>query len=232
MAFPDLFKLEKLQILAFSDVERNKPIGEPFEAMFNPQTFSEVVRTEYASPRGIGNATQGARFIRQGAGSLQLHLLLDGTGVEEMGLINLFSSPKTVKQRIADFIQIAYSVQGDTHQPSYLKVHWGKFDIPCRLASLTVSYTSFDRNGDPLRAELDLQLASDEDQKKQLARLALNSPDLTHSRVVRQGDTLPLLTTEIYGSPGNYLRVARANGLSHFRQLNPGQTLLFPPLAR
>lgn len=232
MAFPDLFKLEKLQILAFSDVQRQKQVGDAFEAMFNPQSFSETVRTEYAAPRGINSATQGARFIRQGAGTLQLHLLLDGTGVEEMGLVNLLSSPKTVKERIADFVSMAYNVQGDTHEPSYLKVQWGKFDIPCRLASLTIAYTSFDRNGDPLRAELDLQLSSDEDQKKQLARLALNSPDLTHSRVVREGDTLPLMTAEIYGSPAWYLRVARANGLSHVRQLAAGQTLLFPPLAR
>jgi len=232
MAFPDLFKLEKLQIFAYSDVARQKQIGDPFEAMFNPQSFSETVRTEYAPPRGINSATQGARFIRQGPGSLQLHLLLDGTGVEEMGLVNLFSSPKTVKERIADFMQMAYNVQGDTHEPSYLKVHWGKFDIPCRLASLTINYTSFDRSGDPLRAELDLQLTSDEDQKKQLSRLALNSPDLTHSRVVREGDTLPLMTADVYGSPAYYLRVARSNGLSHFRQLSAGQNVLFPPLAR
>jgi nucleoid-associated protein YgaU len=55
---------------------------------------------------------------------------------------------------------------------------------------------------------------------------------VSHSRVVRRCDTLPLLTAEVYGTSVHYLRVARANGLSHFRDLVPGQTLLFPPLAQ
>ena len=38
MGFPDLFKLEKLKIFAFSDVERKTgSTDSPFEAMFNPQ---------------------------------------------------------------------------------------------------------------------------------------------------------------------------------------------------
>jgi len=57
-----------------------------------------------------------------------------------------------------------------------------------------------------------------------------SSPDLTHVRVVKSGDTLPLLCKEIYGSSQYYLRVAAHNGLDDFRNLLPGQTLSFPPL--
>src|SRR5262249_48480621 len=158
-----------------------------------------------------------------------LNLLLDGTGVEEMGLFNL-SSPETVQQRIEDFLDIAYRPNSDTHEPSFLKVKWGAIDFPCRLTSVTINYTSFDRKGFALRAELDITLTSDEEIKKQQARWSKTSPDVSHARLVRGGDTLPLMTQAIYGSTVPLLRVARANGLDHIRGLTPGQTLIFPPL--
>jgi nucleoid-associated protein YgaU len=48
--------------------------------------------------------------------------------------------------------------------------------------------------------------------------------------LVRDGDTLPLLCERIYGDPGYYIDVARFNGLVHFRCLEPGTRLHFPPL--
>ena len=56
------------------------------------------------------------------------------------------------------------------------------------------------------------------------------SPDVTHVRLVKSGDTLPLLCLEIYGSSAYYLRVAADNGLDDFRNLVPGQRLYFAPL--
>ena len=61
-------------------------------------------------------------------------------------------------------------------------------------------------------------------------RPGFQSPDLTRARTVRHGDTLPLLVRQIYGSPDYYLAVARYNKLDDFRNLRPGQQLLFPPL--
>ena len=59
---------------------------------------------------------------------------------------------------------------------------------------------------------------------------AKSSPDLSHVRVVVAGDTLPLLCNDIYGSPQHYLKVAADNGLDDFRQLIPGQRIVFAPL--
>src|SRR4051794_10863680 len=125
MGFPDLFKLEKLQILGYADPQRKKPVGQTFEAMFNPQSFSQTVRTQLASPGGLNSGTQTATFIRSLPSSLQLNLLLDGTDVGAIGLTNLLSSRKTVQQRVDDFLALAYSVRSETHEPNYLKVVWG-----------------------------------------------------------------------------------------------------------
>ena len=74
--------------------------------------------------------------------------------------------------------------------------------------------------------------AEGERRAKEEAQKRTSSPDLTHRRVVVEGDTLPQLCREIYGSPEHYLRVAQVNGLDDFRDLSPGQELFFPPYER
>jgi len=58
------------------------------------------------------------------------------------------------------------------------------------------------------------------------------SPDLTHVRIAKAGDTLAALCTEIYNNPHYASRVARANGLDGFRQLAPGTRVVLPPLEK
>jgi len=58
------------------------------------------------------------------------------------------------------------------------------------------------------------------------------SPDLTHVRLIKAGDNLPSLCSQIYGDPSYYLAVARANQIDNFRELVPGTNVFFPPLEK
>jgi nucleoid-associated protein YgaU len=102
----------------------------------------------------------------------------------------------------------------------------------CRLESVDIKYQAFDRDGAPLHAVLAATFVEQLDPAKRAAADNLSSPDLTHRRVVAEGDTLPLLFRAIYGSPSHYLRVAQVNGLDDFRSLTAGQELIFPPFER
>ena len=82
-------------------------------------------------------------------------------------------------------------MNGDIHEPNYLTVEWGDLTFSCRLESVNITYTNFERDGTPLRAELDVSLISDIEAEKRLREESMSSPDLTHSRVLRSGDTLP-----------------------------------------
>jgi hypothetical protein len=135
-----------------------------------------------------------------------------------------------VTDRVKAFLKLAFQYNGSIHEPNYLLLEYGAIRFPCRLSSVDIKYTLFDRDGTPLRAELTVKLVADKDTKKRAKEEGKTSPDLTHARVVRHGDTLPLLTHEIYGSSAYYLDVARYNQLDDFRRLTPGQQLLFPPL--
>ena len=239
MGFPDLFKLEKLTIEAFSDRERDKPAGKPFEAMFNPTTISQTYGVRYLPSKAINNPTQTAKFEQVLPESLDLQLLFDGTGVDQIGLLTLFGNNLTVSERIETLLTLCYDVAGKIHEPNFLVVTWGQFlkagnkgGFRGRLANLAITYQSFDRDGSPMRAQCDLKLVGDDAADRQKGALNLSSPDLTHSKQVRNGDTLPLLTSEIYGTSRHVAKVARANDLDQFRSLDPGRELLFPPIER
>ena len=173
-----------------------------------------------ATPRRRPNSSN------QGPTGLKLNLILDGTGVSRADRLNW--NQATVQSRVQTLIDLTLEVKGGAHEPSYLKIVWGGFLFECRLASLTFTYTTFDRNGQPLRAELELSLLADQDLAKQESKQDKQSPDVTHARLVRGGDTLPLLTREVYGRSDLYLQVARVNELDHVRDLVPGKTLIFP----
>jgi nucleoid-associated protein YgaU len=64
------------------------------------------------------------------------------------------------------------------------------------------------------------------------AKANVQSPDLTHVRVVEEGDTLPLMAKRIYGDSKYYLEVARVNRITSFRKLKTGQRIFFPPIQK
>ena len=229
-------KLKKLTIKAYSAGARNgrvKFVG-AFEAMYNPDSFSQSYAIRYGKQQGLNSSGKTAAYSFSEPRKLNLKLVLDGTGVEEMGLAPP-GRKKTVSERVKNFVDLTYTYNGKIHEPNYLVVEWGGQEdgglvFPCRLGGVKVTYTSFERDGAPLRAELDITLVSDLDEKKRVKKENKNSPDLTHTRVVQSGDTLPQLSKEIYGAEAYYLRVAQVNNLDNFRNLTPGQVLFFPPL--
>ncbi len=229
------FKLEKLKIKAFSHPQRS-PFESPHEwtAMFNPTTLKRSYKISYACGRqAINSSGRQASYSVSEPSELDVKLLLDGTGVHEMGFYKLArgrSKRNTVAQRVKDFREVTYNYKGKIHQPNFLRVEWGDLRFDCRLKSFDVSYDLFDRDGTPLRATLTVKFIADADDQKRKREENQQSPDLTHTRIVREGDTLPLLSKEIYGSSAHYLGIARFNDLDDFRILTAGRQIHFPPL--
>lgn len=237
MPLLDFVKLKKLTIKAYKSRSRSTTdlIG-TYEAMFNPPSFSQKYEVVYGKNQGMNSTNQPVNYARSRPRELNFKLVLDETGVNEMGILKL-GGTKTVANRVKEFIDLTFTMNGDIHEPNFLVVEWGgKEDggliFSCRLTSVNVSYTSFNLDGSPMRAELDVKLLSDQDVKARMAKENKSSPDLTHQRTVRSGDTLTLLTKEVYGTSAHYIRVAQINNLDNFRSLEPGQVLSFPPLAK
>lgn len=228
-------KLTKLKIEAFETEARKGIAAATVEAMFNPESFSMKFESVFQKK----DEHDAGAWHGTGPKELSVTLIFDGTAVSHFGFELLIPGQvKTVSERVQAFLSACYEVKGSIHEPHYLRVSWGKWPgltnslssgFDCRLKSVDVKYTSFDRDGSPLRAELAAVFIEKLDPAKAAAIVSKTSPDLSHIRVVRAGDTLPLLCAEIYGSAHHYLAVAAFNGLDHFRYLTPGVELLFPP---
>ena len=230
-------KLEKLKITAYAKPARNKvdQLGNAFDAMFNPESYRQTYGIQYGKKVGINSSETRLDYAYNDQQELAFTLIFDSSPLgEDFGLENIGNPKKdhSVAQRFKEFLDLAYHIDGDLHEPRYLKVNWGDLDFPCRLKSAEITYTSFGRDGKPNRAQVDILLASDRPASDQMKSVQKNSPDLTHTWIVREGDTLPYLCQKIYGSPHYYLQVAAINNLTNFRQLQVGRELVFPPVEK
>ena len=226
-------KLEKLKIEVYDDKQRSGRPSDTFEVMFNPASITTQHHNVFQRKSGQGSSSQNLFYQYTQSQDIQLELVFDGTGVTEVGLLNIFGKTKSVSDRVKEFLDLCFYRDGTLHEPKFLRLNWGQgplqnFDT--RLMSVDIEYTTFDQDGSPLRAVLTTHFTEDIDPKKRVAAEKSSSPDLTHTRIVRSGDTLPLLSKEIYGSAKYYLQLAKINNLNDFRNLTPGVELIFPPL--
>jgi nucleoid-associated protein YgaU len=218
-----------------------------FVAYYNPATFTSDYAIEYQDDKELGDTKISALFNKYTTTTYGFDLLLDGTkasipngwSVEGKDAVPSLSPGNTipadsktfVQDQIALFKQVAYDYNSQTHRPNFLELSWGGMLVPrCVLTTLGISYDLFDANGNPLRAKLACKFKEFSTRPLTDAEKNSKSPDMTHVRTVRQGDKLPLMCERIYGDAKLYLEVARYNGLTNYRKLEPGQKLYFPPL--
>jgi len=222
------YKLEKLTLEVYDNQRREKK-PEILKVMFNPESYSFTYENKFGRPQGLDSSKKSNKYIQSKPANLALKIIIDGTGVSELGT-NGPIDKKDVYTKVQDFLKATANMDGNLHEPKFIKIIWGKLNFDCRLENVTVTYTLFDHSGNPLRAELDTSFIADTEKLKGQKQAQLTSPDLTHKRIVKENDTLPLLCESIYGTPDYYLKVAKANKLVNFRVLYPGQELFFPPI--
>ncbi|MBW4891594.1 hypothetical protein KXQ82_17845 [Mucilaginibacter sp. HMF5004] len=218
--------LVKLNIAAYEDpacVAKKK--GE-INAFINPSTYKRNYKSIYETTKEVEGTAPTQVFKRIGESDLNLSFFVDGTGV-----VPLEKKYKTVDAYIDNFTNLVYGFKGNIHRPYYLLVTWGKLKFKGVCSNLDVTYSLFTPEGNALRATIDIVLTESIDYKTKAKEAAKSSPDLTHMRVVKAGDTLPLMTYRIYGDSSHYVEVARRNNLSSFSAIKPGDVLYFHPLA-
>jgi hypothetical protein len=216
--------IDKLKIYAYRDADFRNQGSEKFEIQFNPGEYSLSYETEYEDNRAPNSSDAEQQFRRIKPSDLTFNFTIDGTGASGKKL--------DVKKKLEDFFKVAYVVQSDTHRPRYLLVVWGALNYKGVLKNVSVNYTLFDPNGDPLRVKVDITLSSALSYERQIAEIQPQSPDMTHYRMVKDAQKLPLLTYTIYDNDRYYIEVARKNQLVNFRRLKTGTNLAFPPVRK
>ncbi|MGJ8744934.1 CIS tube protein [Polaribacter sp.] len=235
-------KLQKLVIRCFKDEKFETELKDlKYTALLNPEKYSQSFKTEYKKEEGAGSSAAAPKFTRSLPSDLDLEFLFDRTGV----LIHYGDDPegssddKVYKDQgqgiikdLEDFQKAVFDYNGDEHKPNYLIISWGALLFKGILTELAIEYKLFKPDGTPIRAIAKVKFISSIEAEKRAAKENNQSPDLTHYRVVEDGDTLPLMTHRIYGDSKYYLEVAKANNLMNFRSLKAGQEIFFPPIKK
>lgn len=235
-------RLEKLTITAYKDSKGQKPADKKYTALINPGQFTESYQIKYTGHKSQGENTTsyGLKFNKMIPTEYTLELIFDATGVlakkNTPRLTNTLSTPKEdlapepVEEQIKRFKGVVIAYDGETHEPYYLRLQWGKIIFQGRLTALDIVYTVFRPDGTPLRAKASATFKQFQEEDIRALIENKRSPDLTHIRTVGAGDTLPLMAHRIYGDFSYYLEVARVNRLKNYRNLKPGTKLSFPPI--
>ena len=218
-------RLEKLVVQAYKapDYAESSLVG-TFESYVNPNEITLAYEMEYDSAQGSGTTGSRMDFKKVKPGDMSLNFFLDGTGANGV---------KIEVQKQVEKFQTLTGYNGDIHRPNYLKVAWGTIQIKrCVLKSASIAYKLFKPDGTPLRATIAATFVDAVADQTRVALAQDSSPDLTHMRVLRAGETLAALCQQIYGDPALYLKVARANNLDAVRHLPAGTRVRFPPLQK
>ena len=235
------FQLEKLKIHVYGNRRRIGLPQDTFEVMFNPESYSLRYQNVYQSYQGVNTSARTAKYSLSKPSELSLKLILDNSGIVSdpnlagalltgSALMNKSSGKNDVYKRVQQFLGLTVFMDGQLHEPKFLKIEWGDLIFNCRLASVNISYTLFNRSGQPTRAELDTEFVDDIEDSKRLRLENKSSPDLTHVRTVNADETLPIMANRIYGNSNYYIQLAQANQLNNFRKLRVGSNIVLPPL--
>ena len=223
-------KLEKMLILAFensADAENGgtAEAKEVFEALINPESYTLEYKVKTSDGQGQGTSGAQVKFEYTQPEELSFEFLFDNTGIID-------GKPKKdgVYDEVDRFRLLLTGYQGKSHEPYHLKLVWGTLVFKGRAIELSITHKLFNPDGQPIRSVAKVKFKKSVEEKKRALKENKSSPDLTHARKVKAGDTLPLLCYQIYGDPQYYLSVAKANALGNFRNLVPGSELVFPPI--
>ncbi|VXB30236.1 conserved hypothetical protein [Flavobacterium sp. 9AF] len=222
-------ELKKLKVVAYSDPEFSSKVADgEFDTLMNPEKYTFHYKIEQDEQQAAGTSTVSPRFKKTLPENLELEFVFDRTGVIE-GKEALESG---IIDDIEKFKKVILDYNGEEHKPNYLVISWGSLLFKGSLTEMDIEFKLFKPDGTPIRAVAKAKFTGFVEDDLRAARENNKSPDLTHIRIVKEGDTLPLLSYKIYGDAKYYLEVAKANNIINFRKLKTGQEIFFPPLQK
>ncbi|VAW60034.1 FIG00613121: hypothetical protein [hydrothermal vent metagenome] len=201
--------------------------GDTFEVMINPSAYTYDKTVDFNSQGSIGRDGKNLKYNQVKEDKVGFDIIIDGTGVVNLPIPGIGSDDVATQ---IENLNGVLGYDGSEHEPKYSRLVWGSFIFFGRMTSMSTNYTLFKPDGSPLRAKVKLKFSGSVSDQQEKLETNKSSPDLSHVIEIKAGDTLPQLCNRVYKDPSYYIDIAKVNRLENFRQLIPGERLLFPPL--
>lgn len=227
-----------MALLTFIKIDlAGEPIGDPLTVEYAPAEMSFSKAVQFADIAIPGLEQPLIQFVRGDAETLNLELFFDSTQNGTGG------KAVAVTPQVEAFHKMV-TIRGKMHTPPLVRVLWGD-DFPgtsmgeteqagktftAVVTSVSRTFTLFSPDGKPLRATVSLALKHYATIAEQLKSINFQSSDHTRIHTVTEGESLPLIAHDAYEDARKWRVIADANDLDNVRQLEPGNTLLLPPL--
>ncbi len=197
---------------------------------FNPEAVRVTKTLKPKEQRQAGQDAANLQFT--GGDSLKL----------EFGeiLFDTFEDRSSVYAEHVQKIEKLIHVNEELHRPVRVLFVWGQgFGSEggrintgmWYITALDVNYIMFLPSGVPVRAKCKLTLTEVPDESNP-SKAVRSSPDTAHVHLVSRGDSLQAIAFREYDDPGQWRRIAEANGIDDPLGLSPGQRLLIPPILK
>lgn len=211
-------QLSKLMITVIDDGAQG-PKG-PFFALFNPKEYALSKSVPWNPQNSSGVDAPPLQFTSGQGETLDLELFFD-----------TFERGTPVTGLTAPLHRLAM-IDAGLHRPPRLLVSWGALKFQGVIESLNQRFTMFNSDGTPVRATLSIKMREAREATEQAQGTPPESPDHAKLHAVRRGETLQSIAAKEYDDPGEWRRIADANGIDDPFRLEPGLRLLVPPILR
>lgn len=188
---------------------------------FNPTSYQLQKANEFAEIAIPGLETAPIQYVRGGSETLSFDALLDTSDTLD-----------NVRETYVDKLANLMKINSELHAPPIVHFEWESSLFQGVVSNMSATYVLFSPDGVPLRAEVSLQLTAYRPVEIQLNERPRNSPDVAKSVPVRRGDRLDQIASGLYQDPAQWREIARRNGISDPRRIEPGSLLLAPSLQK
>jgi nucleoid-associated protein YgaU len=218
-------------------------VADEIEVQFNPTEMTLNKGATFTDVSIPGLDMPILQFVRGQTETLNVDLFFDST---DDGTGN---DATPVTEKTDRFYQLI-KIDRATHAPPVCRFVWGdrgfagsqmtaqwasqnasrQDGFQCVVETVRQRFTMFAPNGRPLRATLTVSLKEYKTLEDQINEIFLNSPDHTHTQVVRRGDTLARIAARLYDDSRQWRAIAERNGIDDPLDLVPGTILEVPPI--
>jgi nucleoid-associated protein YgaU len=187
---------------------------------FNPSEYKIKKENAFAEIPIPGLESPPLQYVRGGAEVLSLEVLVDTSA--DLG---------NVRDKYVSKLERLLAKNQKLHAPPIVDFVWGEQVFHGVLESLETTYVLFHSDGTPLRAKLALQLKEYRPVEIQLREEGEDtSSDVEKRYVARAEETYSSIAGAVFRDPALWREIARANGVTDPRRLEPGTVLIIPRL--
>ena len=219
--------MNKLVINAYSDTNGGSPF-ENFVLQLNPVSISATKSTDNLkeSKDADGNSKSANSATFQPA-KITFKFTLDNSGV-----VNHPIDGYNIKDCIDKLQKICVTPNNETHKNPFVHMTWGNTFFNYNYGQVTAlkyDYTFFDRDGNALRALVNLTVTEVDNPFNDRTH---RSPDITRIPTVKDKDNLVGISLDYYDKKDYYIKIAELNNMVSVRDLKSGSQIILPPLKK